>query len=62
VYHNQMRTPLSSPCQLRLGVVLRCFSLSSYKSSFLLWFLRGRITLRGEGRRCIYKFTIIVMR
>jgi len=26
-----MRTPLSSPCQLRLGVVLRCLSLSPYK-------------------------------
>ena len=25
-----MRTPSSSPCQLRLGVVLRCLSLSPY--------------------------------
>jgi len=28
VYHNQMGTLLSFPCQLRLGVVLRCLSLS----------------------------------
>jgi len=29
-----MRTPLSSSCQLGLGVVLRCLSLSSYTYSF----------------------------
>ena len=27
---NPMETLLSSPCQLRLGVVLRCLSLSPY--------------------------------
>jgi len=30
-----MRTPLSSPCQLELGVVLRYLGLSSYKRSVL---------------------------
>jgi len=30
-----MRTPLSSPCQLRLGVVLRRLSLSPYISRLL---------------------------
>jgi len=30
VYHNWMRTLSSSPCQLRLGVVLRRSSLSPY--------------------------------
>ena len=30
MYDNQIRTLLSSPCQLRLGVVLRHHSLSSY--------------------------------
>jgi len=28
-----MKTPLSSPCQLRLGVVLRHLSLSPYNKS-----------------------------
>ena len=33
-----MRTLLSSSCQLRLGVVLRYYSLSSYKDLFYLLF------------------------
>jgi len=42
VYYNQMRTPLSSPCQLRLGVALRHLSLSSYK-----YLIRYRVALGG---------------
>jgi len=42
VYHNQMRTLLSSPCQLRLGVALRCLSLSPYK-----YLIRYRVALGG---------------
>jgi len=29
---NLTGTPLSSPCQLKLGVVLRCLSLSPYNT------------------------------
>ena len=31
MYHNQIRTLSSSPCQLGLGVVLKHLSLSPYK-------------------------------
>ena len=43
-----MRTPSSSPCQLRLGVVLRCLSLSSYNTSKKTLGLCNK----PEGRLC----------
>ena len=44
MYHNQMRTLLSSPCQLRLGVALRCLSLSPYK-----YLIRYRVALGSQS-------------
>ena len=39
MYHNQIRTPLSSSCQLRLGVVLRYLSLSPYMYTTYTYFV-----------------------
>jgi len=39
MYHNQIRTPLSSSCQLRLGVVLRHLSLSPYMYTTYTYFV-----------------------
>jgi len=45
VYHNQIRTPSSSSCQLGLGVVLRYFSLSPYTS----WVREAGCDIRAAG-------------